>query len=150
MLWKSACTYRQDGSYGVLLFSPHGIHLNFFSLLIQYLSVPRYNSLKLIESNESVLRFNLIRLYGSVELFNDLLREIDNLNLEKSYVSKVLDFENLKEAVNVFKADSTTVKVVVKLFNRKNSVNFRQRRISICRYCIKDSTQVSFVVLLYY
>jgi alcohol dehydrogenase len=103
-------------SYGLSLFSPHGSHLNLFSLLIQYLSVPGYNSLKLIESNKSVLGFNLIWLYERVELFKEILREIDNLNLERPYVGKVFDFENLKEAVKVFKAGGTTGKVVVKTF----------------------------------
>ncbi|MDR3626432.1 MAG: zinc-binding dehydrogenase [Ignavibacteriaceae bacterium] len=35
-------------SYGLSLFSPHGLGLNFFSLLRQYLSMPHYSTLKLI------------------------------------------------------------------------------------------------------
>ncbi|MGA7720308.1 MAG: zinc-binding dehydrogenase [Ignavibacteriaceae bacterium] len=103
-------------SYGLSLFSPHGSYLNPFSLLVQYLSMPRYNTLTLIESNKSVLGFNLIWLYERVELFKDMLKEIDALKLERPYVGRVYDFENLKEAVKIFKKGSTTGKVVVKTF----------------------------------
>jgi NADPH:quinone reductase-like Zn-dependent oxidoreductase len=103
-------------SYGLSLFSPHGSHLNPFSLLAQYLSMPRYNTLKLIESNKSVLGFNLIWLYERVDLFKDMLKELDALQLERPYVGRVFDFDNLKEAVRTFKAGGTTGKVVVKTY----------------------------------
>jgi alcohol dehydrogenase len=103
-------------SYGLSLFSPHGSHLNPVSLLFQYMSMPRYNTLTLIEYNKSVMGFNLIWLYERVELFKDMLRELDSLGLERPYVGKVFDFENLKEALKVFKAGNTTGKVVIKTF----------------------------------
>jgi alcohol dehydrogenase len=78
--------------------------------------MPHYSTLKLIEYNKSVLGFNLIWLYDRVELFKDMLRELDKLNLERPYVGRVFEFENLKEAVKVFKAGGTTGKVVVKTF----------------------------------
>ena len=58
--------------------------------------------------------FNLIWLYERVELFKAMLKELDELNLERPYVGKVFDFDNLKEAVKVFKAGGTTGKVVVR------------------------------------
>jgi alcohol dehydrogenase len=103
-------------SYGLSIFSPHGPFLNPFSLLVQFLSMPWYNTLKLIESNKSVMGFNLIWLYERVELFKDMLKELDALKLERPYVGRVFDFDNLKEAVKVFKAGGTTGKVVVKTF----------------------------------
>jgi NADPH:quinone reductase-like Zn-dependent oxidoreductase len=103
-------------SYGLSLFAPHGSHLNPFSLLGQFLSMPRYNTLKMIESNKSIMGFNLIWLYERVELFKAMLKELDYLMLDKPYVGRVFDFENLKEAVKVFKAGGTMGKVVVKTF----------------------------------
>jgi alcohol dehydrogenase len=101
-------------SYGLSIFAPHGSYLNPFSLLRQYISVPRFNSIQLIESNKSIMGFNLIWLYERVELFKTMLKEIEALNLQRPYVGKVFKFENLKEAIKEFKAGNTTGKVVVK------------------------------------
>jgi alcohol dehydrogenase len=70
----------------------------------------------LIETNKSILGFNLIWLYENVELFKDMLSKLSDLNLKAPYVGRVFSFNELKDAVKVFKAGGTTGKVVVKTF----------------------------------
>jgi hypothetical protein len=92
---------------------PSGIVPNYFKLALQFLTMPRYQSLTLIESNRSVLGFNLIWLYGRVDMMKGMLDEISRLHLSKPYIGKVFPYDRFKEAIRVFQSGSTTGKVVV-------------------------------------
>lgn len=100
-------------AYGLSQFASPGPRPNYVKLAHHFVTMPRYQTLTLIESNKSVLGFNLIWLYDRVDMFKSMLDEIQALKLEKPYVGTVFPFERLKEAVNVFQSGTTTGKVVV-------------------------------------
>ncbi len=100
-------------AYGLSQFASPGRRPNYIKLALQFITMPRYHTLNLIESNRSILGFNLIWLYDRVDMLRILLDEIQELHLEKPYVGKVFAFDRLKEAVMVFQSGATTGKVVV-------------------------------------
>ncbi len=100
-------------AYGLSQFASPGRRPNYIKLALQFITMPRYHTLDLIESNRSILGFNLIWLYDRVDMLRILLDEIQELHLEKPYVGKVFAFDRLKEAVMVFQSGATTGKVVV-------------------------------------
>ncbi len=102
-------------AYGLSQFASPGASPNYFKLALRFITMPRYQTLTLIESNKSVLGFNLIWLYDRYDLWTKLLAEIDALHLEKPYVGKVFPFEKLKDAIKVFQSGGTVGKVVVKV-----------------------------------
>ncbi|HUI29000.1 MAG TPA: zinc-binding dehydrogenase [Candidatus Acidoferrales bacterium] len=102
-------------AYGLSQFASPGPRPNYFKLAVKFITMPRYQTLTLIESNKSVLGFNLIWLYERYDLWMKLLGELQALNLNRPYVGKVFPFEKLKDAVRTFQAGGTTGKVVVKV-----------------------------------
>ena len=100
-------------SYGLSQFMSHGTSPNYFKLALQFLKMPRYQSLTLIESNKSVLGFNLIWLYERVNLMKGMLDEISSLHLNKPYVGKVFQFDRFMQAIREFQSGNTVGKVVV-------------------------------------
>ncbi len=100
-------------AYGLSQFAPHGPYPNYLKLLIQFLSRPRYDTLDLIESNRSVLGFNLIWLYERVELFKEMISKLEDLHLDKPFIGHVFPFDKLPDAVKKFQSGKTTGKVVV-------------------------------------
>ena len=99
---------------GLSQFVSHNNRPNYLKLALQFILMPRYHTLKLIESNKSILGFNLIWLYDRVELLKNMLNSIMELNLEKPYIGRVFNFEQLIEAVKLFQSGKTTGKIVVK------------------------------------
>ncbi len=102
-------------AYGLSQFASPGARPNYFKLAHHFITMPRYQTLTLIESNKSVLGFNLIWLYDRVDMLKAMLDEIQELRLEKPYIGEVFSFDRLKEAINVFQSGETTGKVVVSL-----------------------------------
>ncbi len=100
---------------GVSGYASHGNRPNYLKLLFQYITRPVYDTLTLIESNKSILGFNLIWLYDRVELLQNMLVKIGKLNLGKPYIGSVYKFEKLIEAVRTFQSGRTTGKVIVKI-----------------------------------
>jgi NADPH:quinone reductase-like Zn-dependent oxidoreductase len=100
-------------SYGLSQFMSHGTSPNYFKLALRYLTMPRYQSLTLIESNKSVLGFNLIWLYDRVNLMKTMLNEITLLQLGKPYIGKVFPYDKFMQAIREFQSGNTTGKVVV-------------------------------------
>ena len=103
-------------SYGLSQFMSHGTSPNYFKLALRYLTMPRYQSLTLIESNKSVLGFNLIWLYDRVNLMKTMLNEITLLQLGKPYIGKVFPYDKFMQAIREFQSGNTTGKVVVTLY----------------------------------
>ncbi len=101
---------------GLSQFVSHNNTPNYLKLAIQYILMPRYHTLKLIESNKSVLGFNLIWLYDRVDLLRKMLDSIIELHLQKPFVGKVFEFEQLTDAIKLFQSGKTTGKVVVKKY----------------------------------
>ena len=100
-------------SYGLSQFMSQGTSPDYFKLVLQFLTMPRYQSLTLIESNKSILGFNLIWLYDRVNLMKKMLGEISLLQLSKPYVGKVFPYDRLKQAITEFQSGNTTGKVVI-------------------------------------
>lgn len=104
-------------AYGLSQFASPGVRPNYLKLALKFVSMPRYQTLTLIESNKSILGFNLIWLYDRVDMLKSMLDEIRELELEKPYVGAVFSFDRLKEAINIFQSGRTTGKVVVTTTN---------------------------------
>ncbi len=102
-------------SYGVSQFASKIVTPNYLNLARLYLGMPRYTTLGLIESNKSILGFNLIWLYDRVDLFRGMLDTIQKLELEKPYVGSTYPFDSLRDAVRSFQSGKTSGKVVVKV-----------------------------------
>jgi alcohol dehydrogenase len=102
-------------AYGLSQFASPGARPNYLKLAFRFITMPRYDTLTLIESNKSVLGFNLIWLYERHDLWLSMLSEIGALHLDKPYVGSVFPFEQLKEAIRNFQSGRTTGKVVVKV-----------------------------------
>ena len=102
-------------AYGLSQFASPTARPNYFTLAFRFITMPRYQTLTLIESNKSVLGFNLIWLYDRYDLWMKLLTEIAALHLDKPYIGKVFPFDKLREAINVFQAGGTMGKVVVRM-----------------------------------
>jgi len=102
-------------AYGLSVYASPSASPNYLNLLYQFITMPRYHTLTLIESNKSVLGFNLIWIYERTELLREMLKKIEALKLNKPYIGKIFDFENLVEAVKLFQSGKTVGKVVVKV-----------------------------------
>lgn len=102
-------------AYGLSQFASPGARPNYLKLAHHFITMPRYQTLTLIESNKSILGFNLIWLYDRVDMLKMMLDEIQALKLGKPRVGVVFPFDRLKEAVSVFQSGTTTGKVVVEV-----------------------------------
>ncbi len=100
-------------AYGLSHFTSHMATPNYLMLAWRYLRIPRYHTLRLIESNRSILGFNLIWLYDNADQLKRLLSEIQGLRLEKPFIGRTFPFEKLKEAVRTLQSGRTVGKVVV-------------------------------------
>ena len=100
-------------AYGLSHFTSHMATPNYLMLAVRYLRIPRYHTLRLIESNKSILGFNLIWLYDNADQLKGLLGEIQGLRLEKPFIGTTFPFEKLKDAVRTLQSGKTVGKVVV-------------------------------------
>ncbi len=100
-------------AYGLSQFASPGARPDYVKLLLDFISMPRYQTLTLIESNKSILGFNLIWLYDRVDMLKSMLDEIQAMHLERPRIGVVFPFERLKDAVKEFQSGKTTGKVVV-------------------------------------
>ena len=99
--------------YGSAHYASPGDKPNYLSLLFKHLSRPKIDPLQLIQSNKGILGFNLIWLYEKADLLHRVLAEVEALRLEKPYVGHTFTFEELPEAVRLFRSGKTMGKVVV-------------------------------------
>lgn len=100
-------------AYGLSEFASPGSRPNYLKLAYRFVTMPRYHTLALIESNKSILGFNLIWLYDRVDMLKSMVDQIQALKLEKPFIGAVFPFGRLKEAVSVFQSGTTTGKIVV-------------------------------------
>lgn len=99
--------------YSAASFITPGNRPNYLKVLWKFLTRPKIDPLKLTDGNRGILGFNLIYLYGKVELMRQFLEEIKALDIGKPRVGHVLPFERLPEAVKLLQSGKTTGKVVV-------------------------------------
>lgn len=102
-------------AYGSARFTPVGNAPNWPRLIWQYLTRPKLDPMKMITDNKSVMGFNLIWLYEQQELFSQLMEEILALDLEPPHIGHRFSYQELPEALELFRSGKTVGKVVVSL-----------------------------------
>ena len=99
--------------YGAAQFTSKSNRPNYLKLLWKYIHRPRIDPMNLPETNRSIMGFNLIWLYQNSEKMARLLKEIEALNLSAPYVGHEFEFENLQDAIKLFRSGNTIGKVVI-------------------------------------
>ena len=102
-------------TYGSANFTPSGSRVSIMKAIYNYLTRPKIDPLKMINTNRSVMGFNLIWLWEKKKQFARMLNEIEKLNLEKPVIGKVFPFEDLLSAVKYLQSGRSVGKVVVKI-----------------------------------
>ncbi|WP_375577933.1 medium chain dehydrogenase/reductase family protein [Marivirga tractuosa] len=80
-----------------------------------YLTRPKIDPQKMIETNKGILGFNLIWLYDRKELMKQILKELEELNMDAPYIGHRFNFEEMHEALKLFQSGKTMGKVVLLL-----------------------------------
>lgn len=96
--------------YGDTSNSPNWLRLGFL-----YLTRPKIDPQKMIETNKAILGFNLIWLYHKKRLMREVVQELKELNLPAPLVGHEFNFQDLPKAIKLFQSGKTTGKVVVKV-----------------------------------
>lgn len=78
-----------------------------------YLTRPKIDPQKMIETNKGILGFNLIWLYDRKELMKQILKELEALNMEAPYIGHHFKFEEMHQALKLFQSGKTMGKVVL-------------------------------------
>ncbi|HET8859173.1 medium chain dehydrogenase/reductase family protein [Marivirga sp.] len=78
-----------------------------------YLTRPKIDPQKMIESNKGILGFNLIWLYDKKDLMKQILKELENLNMEAPHIGHQFKFEEMHNALKLFQSGKTVGKVVL-------------------------------------
>ena len=99
--------------YGSAYYASDRDKPRFIDLFLKYTRRPMIDPQQMIQLNKGVLGFNLIYLYERVELMHQLLGELSTLNLDKPTVGEIFTFENLPDALRLFRTGKTIGKVVV-------------------------------------
>jgi NADPH:quinone reductase-like Zn-dependent oxidoreductase len=99
--------------YGSAYYASDRDKPRFIDLLLKYKRRPMIDPQQMIQLNKGVLGFNLIYLYERVELMHSLLGELAKLDLDKPTVGEEFTFENLADALRLFRTGKTIGKVVV-------------------------------------
>jgi len=102
-------------AYGLSQFASHMATPNYLMLAWRYLGIPRYHTLRLIESNRSILGFNLIWLYDRADELKSMLHEIQGLDLQRPFIGATYTFDRLKDAVRMLQSGKTVGKVIVRV-----------------------------------
>jgi len=102
-------------TYGGARFMSHSSRPNYFKLLYQFLTRPKVDPLSLIDTNRSVMGFNLIYLWNKPGAMKRLIKIVLDMNLRKPHVGNVFDFDKLPDAMRLFQSGKTIGKVVVKV-----------------------------------
>lgn len=100
-------------TYGSAQFTQQNKRPNYLKLLSLYLQRPRFDPMKMVTDNKSIMAFNLIWLYQEMDLLKKTFDGLINLNLERPLIGHRFSFEEMKEALLEFQTGNTVGKVVV-------------------------------------
>ncbi len=100
--------------YGSARYGDTSDRPNWLRLAWLYLTRPKIDPQKMIESNKSVHGFNLIWLYEQKELMTKILGDMESMELPPPRVGHTFPFEELPEALKLFQSGMTVGKVVVR------------------------------------
>ncbi len=101
--------------YGSARYAQPGDRPNYLKLFWQFLTRPKIDPQKMIESNKGILGFNLIYLYEQAPLLHQLLQEIEQLDLGKPHIGHTFPFAEVPEAIRLFQTGKTIGKVVIEV-----------------------------------
>ncbi len=104
-------------NYGSARYGDNSNSPNWIRLAYLYLTRPKIDPQKMIETNKAILGFNLIWLYKKKNLMHEILTEMNALNLEAPKVGHVFDFDNMYDAIKIFQSGKSQGKVVVSINN---------------------------------
>ncbi len=102
-------------TFGSANFATPGLRPNPFKLIYKYLTRPKIDPMKMINTNRAVMGFNLIWLWEKKDELKKYFYEIQKLNLQKPIVGKVFPFEDFHKAINHLQSGKSVGKVVVKI-----------------------------------
>lgn len=102
-------------AYGSAQFTPPGDSPNYLRLLWTYLFRPKIDPHSMITENKSLLAFNLIWMYEKADLMWEMMEQIQKLDLPAPYVGHTYRFDQLPDAIRMFKSGKTMGKVVVEV-----------------------------------
>ncbi len=102
-------------TYGSANFAMPGSRPNPLKLIYKYLTRPKIDPMKMINTNRAVLGFNLIWLWEKKNDLQKYYNEITKLNLVKPIIGKVFTFTDLHKAVQYLQSGKSVGKVVVKV-----------------------------------
>lgn len=101
--------------YGSARYASPGRRPNYFKVIKEHITRPKFDPQMMVQDNRGILGFNLIYLYEKVELMRKLLEELNQLDLGKPHVGHMFGFDQLREAITLFQSGKTVGKVVVNL-----------------------------------
>jgi alcohol dehydrogenase len=102
-------------NYGSARYGGTGNAPNWPRLAWLYLTRPKIDPQKMIESNKAILGFNLIWLYDKKELMQQILKELEELKMEAPFIGHHFKFNEMHQAIKLFQSGKTTGKVVLSL-----------------------------------
>lgn len=100
-------------NYGSARYGDTSNSPNWLRLVWLYLTRPKIDPQKMIETNKAILGFNLIWLYHKKELMGEILAEMKALDLPGPYIGHTFSFDQMHKAIKLFQSGKTTGKVVV-------------------------------------
>jgi len=101
--------------YGSARYGGRGDRPNWLSLVYKFLTRPKIDPQKMIETNRSVMGFNLIWLYDRAPLMKEIMSQLKAMNLPPPIVGHHYQWGEMYQAVKNFQSGATTGKVVVKV-----------------------------------
>lgn len=101
-------------TFGSAAFTSNSSKPNMFKIAVKYLQRPKLDIMKMPKSNKSVMGFNLIWLYDRVATLQVVLDKLVALDLEPQHVGHVFEFDQMHEAIKLFRSGKSIGKVVVK------------------------------------
>jgi alcohol dehydrogenase len=102
-------------TFGSANFATPGSRPNPIKLIYQYFTRPKIDPMKMINTNRSIMGFNLIWLWEKRKELQNYFDEIQQLNLKQPVIGKTFSFENLHKALRHLQSGKSIGKVVVNI-----------------------------------
>ncbi len=102
-------------TFGSANFATPGSRPNPFKLIYKYLTRPKIDPMKMIDTNRAVMGFNLIWLWEKKNELKNYFNEIQELDLPKPIVGKIFSFSDLNKAVQYLQSGKSVGKVVINI-----------------------------------
>ncbi|RMA78735.1 zinc-binding dehydrogenase [Umboniibacter marinipuniceus] len=99
--------------FGAAEFTPGKRRPNYFGAALKYLRRPKYDVMKMISDNRSVMAFNLIWLYENVSYLSGLMAEMQDFTTEPPHVGHEFEFTEAPAAIEMLRRGNTIGKVVL-------------------------------------